>query len=546
MIVAVLAVLKAGAAYVPLDSGYPPARLHSMVGDSAPLALITQQDLHHLFSGIDPALPVIDISDTTIWSDRQKIRRAPSSVNLTSSHLAYVIYTSGSSGLPKGVMVQHRAVVNRLVWMQRAYKLGPTDAILQKTPFGFDVSVWEIFGPLIVGARLVIASRDGHKNPSYLARAIAEHEITIIEFVPSMLRAVLEHIQTGELPSLKFVISGGEDLPSELVPLFREKLPHADLLNTYGPTEATIDVTAWTCSHSPTLGRVPIGRPISNTQIYILDKCGQPVPEGVTGELYIGGVQVASGYLKRPELTAEKFVRDPFSEDPEARMYQTGDLARWISDGNIEFLGRNDFQVKIRGFRVELGEIEARLLDHPALREVIVVAREEVPGEKRLVAYYTSNKEPGELGADQLRAHLSPLVPEYMLPSAYVPLQALPVTPSGKLDRGALPPPEEGAYDVPAYEPPRGEIEGTLASVWADVLEIERVGRNDNFFALGGHSLLVVRVLNRLRRTLQVEVGIRDLMTHAILSELASVLATPIENRKHSHYDSECSVLADK
>jgi amino acid adenylation domain-containing protein len=545
MIVAMLAVLKAGAAYVPLDPAYPQERLRFMLEDSAPVALLTQQRLRDLFSGTSVALPVLDLGDTTIWNSRPETSADPGSIGLTPQHLAYVIYTSGSAGLPKGVMVQHRAVVNRLVWMQRAYKLGTCDAVLQKTPFGFDVSVWEVFVPLIVGAHLVIASRDGHTNPLYLSESILKNKITIIEFVPSMLHAFLKHIHVTEFPTLKYVISGGEILPLELVQLFRRQLPHVDLLNTYGPTEATIDVTAWTCTDSPLPDHIPIGRPIANTRIYILDTSGQPVPEGVAGELYIGGVQVARGYLNRAELTAEKFLKDPFVEEPGARMYRTGDLARWLSDGNIEFLGRNDFQVKIRGFRIELGEIEARMMEHPAVCEAVVIAREDTPGDKLLVAYYTSSEERESPGAEQLRSHLSSLVPEYMLPAAYVPLQALPLTPNGKLDRKALPAPEQDAYAAPAYEPPQGEIEEKLAAVWADVLDIERVGRNDNFFALGGHSLLAVRVVSRLRQTLGVDVAIRDLFTHTVLTELAKILAASSCHRKFPYCERESPVHPD-
>jgi amino acid adenylation domain-containing protein len=359
MIVALLAVLKAGGAYVPLDPAYPAERLRFMLEDSAPVALLTQNKLRELFSELGDKLPVIDITaETSAWSKHPETNPDPNSLGLTPNHLAYVIYTSGSTGSPKGVMVQHRGLCNRLVWMQRAYKLDSNDAVLQKTSFGFDVSVWEFFWPLLVGARLVVARPGGHKDPGYLVAAMLQNKISTIHFVPSMLQALLDHIDMVEIPALTRVVCSGEALSAALLSRFHEKLPKVALYNLYGPTEATVDVTAWTCLFDFAHSTVPIGRPIANTHIYILDAYGEPVPVGVAGELYIGGAGVARGYLNRAELTAEKFLRDPFVDEPEARMYRTGDLGRWLPDGNIEFLGRNDFQVKIRGFRIELGEIE--------------------------------------------------------------------------------------------------------------------------------------------------------------------------------------------
>ncbi|MEA2464611.1 MAG: hypothetical protein QOJ98_2358, partial [Acidobacteriota bacterium] len=318
-------------------------------------------------------------------------------------HLAYVIYTSGSTGQPKGVMNEHRGIVNRLIWMQEAYGLGTEDMVLQKTPFSFDVSVWEFFWPLLAGARLVMARPEGHKDPQYLVDTIEREQITTLHFVPSMLQIFLEHVAPAKCDSVKRVMCSGEALPSTVVQRFAERLPHARLHNLYGPTEAAVDVTAWPCpaANIPTL--IPIGRPIANTQIYILDRYGAPVPVGVAGELYIAGVQVARGYLNRPELTEERFVPDPFASADGARMYKTGDLARWQDDGTIEYLGRNDFQVKLRGFRIELGEIEARLTEHEGVQEAVVLAREDTPGEKRLVAYFTPSAEHAPSVASFLR-----------------------------------------------------------------------------------------------------------------------------------------------
>ena len=327
------------------------------------------------------------------------------------------------------------------------------------------------------------------------------------------------------------VVCSGEALPSTLLRRFHERLPNALLHNLYGPTEAAVDVTAWTAPDNFNQSTVPIGKPITNMRIYILDAHGEPVPVGVSGELYIGGVGVARGYLNRPELTAERFLRDPFVDEAGARMYKTGDLGRWFPDGNIEFMGRNDFQVKIRGFRIELGEIEARLAEHPAVREAVVIAREDTPGDKRLVAYYTTSL-PGDPeqdtvcaeqpSAEQLRSHVSASLPEYMVPAAYVSLVSLPLTANGKLDRRALPAPDADAYSVRGYEPPEGEVEAKLAAIWAEVLKLDKVGRRDNFFALGGHSLLAVRLVTRLRQELGVDVELRELFAHPELTSLAA------------------------
>jgi amino acid adenylation domain-containing protein len=508
MVVALMAVLKAGGAYLPLDPAYPVERLRFMLEDSEPLALLTQRHLTGLFCGIGGKVPVLDLTAASAaWSSHPLTNPALQAIGLRPEHLAYVIYTSGSTGNPKGVLVHHRGVVNRLVWMQHAYGLEPGEAVLQKTPFGFDVSVWEFFWTLQTGAKLVMARPEGHKDPGYLVETIRRNKITTMHFVPSMLQIFLEHEDLSNMPSLVRVVCSGEALPAALLQRFQERIPHAALHNLYGPTEAAVDVTAWTAPANFKDSMVPIGKPVWNTQMYVLDGHGEPVPMGVTGELYIGGVQVARGYLNRPELTAERFVADPFSSEPGARMYRTGDLARWLADGNIEYLGRNDFQVKIRGFRIELGEIEARLAEHPAVREVAVIAREDTPGDKRLVAYYTASlsgeQELGAAGAEQFRSHLSASLAVYMVPAAYVCLESLPLTPNGKLDRKALPAPETASYSTRGYEPPRGEMEMKLAAIWAEVLKLDRVGRHDNFFDLGGHSLLAVQLMVRLQEIIQ-------------------------------------------
>jgi amino acid adenylation domain-containing protein len=499
--------------------------------------LLTQGHLIRLFSAVADTVPVLDLTvPAAPWNSQPETNLDPESIGLKPNHLAYVIYTSGSTGKPKGVLVEHRGVVNRLVWMQRTYGLSNAEAVLQKTPFGFDVSVWEFFWPLFTGARLVMARPGGHKDPGYLLATIRRYNITTIHFVPSMLQAFLAHGDLVDIPNLVRVVCSGEALSSALVRNFRMRLPDAVLHNLYGPTEASVDVTAWSCPADFDQPVVPIGHPIANTQIYILDGHGEPVPVGVVGELYIAGVQVSRGYLNRPELTSERFVFDPFTSVPGARMYRTGDVGRWLEDGNIEFLGRNDLQVKIRGFRIELGEIESRLLAHPAVREAVVLAREDTPGDKRLVAYYTASetgREENVVRGDQLRAHLSASLPEYMVPAAYVRLESLPLTPNGKLGRKALPAPEAGAYAQRVYEPAQGETETKLAAVWAEVLKLDRVGRRDNFFELGGHSLLAMKLVNLLRRA-NVEISVMDVFEYPTIESLSAhmgVQAKPVNDR---------------
>ncbi|WP_193146732.1 amino acid adenylation domain-containing protein, partial [Serratia marcescens] len=438
------------------------------------------------------------------------------------SHLAYVIYTSGSTGKPKGAMNEHRGVVNRLVWMQEAYGLTAADTVLQKTPFGFDVSVWEFFWPLMVGARLVMAKPEGHKDPDYLSRAIEQYGVTTLHFVPSMLQSFLADGQAAtRCGQVVRVMCSGEALPAALVAEFYRRLPQAELHNLYGPTEAAVDVTAWHCSREAERVSVPIGRPIANTRIYLLDERGQPVPLGAVGELYIGGVQVARGYLNRPELTAERFLSDPFA--PGGRMYRTGDVARYLANGDIEYLGRNDQQVKIRGFRIECGEIEAALATHPAVREAVVDARA-VGDDKRLVAWVVPAADVAEETlAGALRQHVSAALPDYMVPSAWVVVAALPLSPNGKLDRRALPEPQ-GAQSQAAYEAPQGEHETLLAAIWRELLNVERVGRHDNFFELGGHSLLAVKLMAQLRRA-GWGANVQTLFSTPTLSALAQAMS---------------------
>ena len=528
MVVAILAVVKAGGAYVPLDPDYPADRLQHMLADSDPSVVLVddagRQSLAQLDAAAATSAPQWHLhADAHVWNALSDDNIDRSSLGLLPQHLAYVIYTSGSTGKPKGVMNEHAGVVNRLLWMQHAYGLHAGDAVLQKTPYSFDVSVWEFFWTLMTGARLVMARPQGHKDPSYLGELIRDAGVTTLHFVPSMLQVFLAQPDVVQRSrGLVRVICSGEALPVALVRSFHEQLPQTALHNLYGPTEAAIDVSAWTCIASDSRAIVPIGKPIANTQLYVLDTDMQPVPQGVTGELHIGGVQVARGYLNLPALTAERFVRDPFSDDAHARLYKTGDLARWLADGSIEYLGRNDFQVKIRGFRIELGEIEARLAEHAAVREAVVVAREDRPGDKRLVAYVTTAA--ASLPNDALRTHLSEVLPDYMVPAAYIVLDELPLSLNGKLDRRALPAPESDAYIARTYEAPVGAIESHLAEIWAEILTLDRVGRHDNFFELGGHSLLALTLIERMRRA-DLPVDVRDVFTTSSLMGLAAAVS---------------------
>ncbi|HEY0736251.1 MAG TPA: amino acid adenylation domain-containing protein [Herpetosiphonaceae bacterium] len=540
LVVGLLGILKAGGAYVPLDPSYPPERLQFMLGDSQTPVLITQQTIAQAmterFGPQNGALQVLTLDHDwpTIAVQPTKAPASPAAA----TNLAYMIYTSGSTGTPKGAMNSHRGIVNRLLWMQDTYGLNATDRVLQKTPFSFDVSVWEFFWPLLTGATLVVAKPGGHQDPAYLVELIARERITTLHFVPSMLRIFLDEPSLSRITSLKRVICSGEALTYDLQERFFERID-AELHNLYGPTEAAVDVSFWACQRDSREHSVPIGRPVANTQLYILDERLNPQPVGAPGELFIGGVQVGRGYLNRPTLTAEKFIPDPFSQTPGSRLYKTGDLARFREDGAIEYLSRIDHQVKIRGNRVELGEIEAVLAEHPDVHEVVVLAREDDPGDMRLVAYLVKNPEPrtqnledeedgskfSVLGSTELRAFLQPRLPSYMLPSAFVVLDALPLTPNGKLDRRALPRPEQGAVQQHAYIAPRTELEKTIAEIWSAVLHVEQVGLEDNFFDLGGHSLLAMQVHSKLREHLGRDISMLDLFKYTTVGALARFLS---------------------
>jgi len=519
MVVGLMGILKAGGAYVPLDPDYPKDRLTFMLEDAAVTVLLTQDHLVKTLPSSGARLIRLDAD----WPEIARESGSPVESAATAGHLAYMIYTSGSTGRPKGAMNTHRAIVNRLLWMQDAYPLTPEDRVMQKTPFSFDVSVWEFFWPLLTGARLVVARPEGHRDGAYLAQLIAQEKITTLHFVPSMLQVFLE--QEGlraSCSSLKRVICSGEALSLDLQRRFFSTLD-TELHNLYGPTEAAVDVTYWACERDSLLNTVPLGRPIANTQIYILDDRLQPVPVGIAGELHIGGVGLARGYHNRPELTAEKFIADPFSADPQARLYKTGDLARFFPNGVVEYLGRLDHQVKIRGFRVELGEIEEALNQHPGVKTSVVVAREDTPGDKRLTAYVVSSN--GAVNPSELRENLRIKLPDYMVPAAFVSLDALPLSPNGKVDRKALPRPDFGeAVDKSNFVAPGTPTEMALAGIWCAVLSLKQVGINDSFFDLGGHSLLAVRLVGKINELFRRHLSIPVFFQNPTIRKLAHVL----------------------
>jgi amino acid adenylation domain-containing protein len=440
--------------------------------------------------------------------------------NVTSNNLAYTIYTSGSTGKPKGVQVLHGAVVNFLTSMQRCPGLTSQDTLLSVTTLSFDIAALELFLPLSVGARLVTVSRSVATDGSQLLERLNDCGATLMQATPATWRLLLAAGWSGS-SQLK-ILCGGEALSRELANQLLDK--GASLWNLYGPTETTIWSTIYHVNS--TEGTVCIGRPIANTQLYLLDEHLQPVPVGVSGELYIGGAGLARGYLNRPELTAQKFITNPLSLEPNARLYKTGDLARYCSDGNIEYLGRIDHQVKVRGFRIELGEIEAVLSQHSVVLQNVVVVREDIPGNQQLVAYLVPHKEQAPPTASELRHFLKQQLPEYMVPSAFVTLDSLPLTPNGKVDRRALPSPEGLRADLAAaYVAPRTELEQMIAKVWQEVLRVEKVGIHDNFFDMGGHSLLVVQVHRKLQEILQRNLLMTEMFKYPTISSFVEYLA---------------------
>ncbi len=527
MVIGLLGILKAGGAYVPIDPTYPNDRLAFMFADSQVSVLLTQQKL---------LVQLPEHTAQTVCLDSQwSLLADESDRNLPrlskGDHLCYIIYTSGSTGKPKGAMNMHRGVVNRLLWMQETYQIGANDRVIQKTPFSFDVSVWEFFWTLSTGAKLVIAKPEGHKDTSYLKQLIIQERITTLHFVPSMLQVFLEaEPDLSNCSSLKRVICSGEALPIDLQRRFLERLD-CELHNLYGPTEAAIDVSYWSCQLDSLLSTVPIGRPIANTQLYVLDHYLQPVPIGVAGELHIGGVQIGKGYLNQSELTAEKFIPDPFSDAPDARLYKTGDSVRYLADGVIEYLGRIDFQVKLRGFRIELGEIESVLLQQPYIREAVVLLYEDSLDDKHLVAYVVPDQV--DIDISELRRVLKHQLPEYMVPALFIELEALPLSPNGKVDRRSLPAPI--SFQIQSKnvsEDPHTPIEDLLVSIWSNVLGLKSIGIHDNFFDIGGHSLKVMQVMARVRDSFSIDLPLQTLFREPTIAGLSREIALAYQTQQ--------------
>ncbi|MCG1043303.1 amino acid adenylation domain-containing protein, partial [Mycetohabitans sp. B8] len=500
-------------AYVPLDPAYPGERLAHILQDAAPEIVLA--DAVGCATLGDAALASRTVLNPNTVPEQRDTN--PSVPELTAHHLAYVIYTSGSTGTPKGVMVEHRGVMNLVHAQIARFDVRATSRVLQFASLSFDASISEILMAFGSGATLYLPPETIRWDQRELWTYLASHAITHVTLPPALF-------QQGEaLPTLSTpltLILAGEAPDPALVQYLSQ---HYTVFNAYGPTEATVCATVWRGGREMNSKVVPIGRPIANTRIYLLDAHRQLVPLGAVGELYIGGAGVARGYLNRPELTAECFVRDPFSSEADARMYRTGDLARYLPDGNLEYLGRNDHQVKIRSFRIELGEIEACLAKHAQVREAVVLAMGEGSA-KRLVAYVVAQADEGL--ANTLRTHVASALPEYMVPSAFVRLDALPLTPNGKLDRRALPVPDVHAFVHQAYEAPQGELETTLAQIWSELLGVEQVGRHDSFFALGGHSLQAMQMLSRSRTALGVSIPMRTLFEAPTLAALAQRVST--------------------
>lgn len=521
MVVGLLAILKAGGAYVPLDPMYPAERLAHMLEDAAPCVVLTQEKLGAQLPGSTGAVIAVD-SAASLIAAHEATNLSPEEVDPRPQHLAYVIYTSGSTGRPKGVMIEHAAVVNFLRSMRRQPGIDASDRLLAVTTIAFDIAALEIYLPLVSGATVVLASTRAAADAESLARLLESHDITVMQATPATWKLLLHGGWTGR-KTLK-VLCGGEAVSADLAARLLERV--ASVWNMYGPTETTI----WSCARQitavdPAQHTEPIGGPIDDTRIHILDESLQPVPVGAVGEIYIGGAGVARGYLNRPQLTAERFVRDSFVPEEQARMYRTGDLGRWRPDGAIDFLGRTDHQVKIRGYRIELGEIEAQLASLGDVAEAAVLAREDEQGEKRLVAYIVPRNPSAPPTVESIREHLVGVLPEYMVPSAFVALERFPLTPNGKLDRGALPPPDVGSQLRRSYEAPQGSAEQALARIWQALLKVERVGRNDNFFELGGYSMLALDLRSRIASELGVEVSLSALIEAPTVAGLAELIA---------------------
>jgi amino acid adenylation domain-containing protein len=512
MMVAVWGIIKAGAAYVPVDPGFPLDRIEYILKDTAAEVVVCSSTLRSRIT-----LPV-----TIIEVDKVELSDVHIDEKPLPSQIAYIIYTSGSTGVPKGVMIEHGSLVNRLNWMQRQYPLSGNDIILHKTPFTFDVSVWELFWWSMTGASVYLPEPGAEKYCDRLIDVIGLKGITVVHFVPSMFAVFLDYVEetnsAGKLRSLKQIFTSGEALSSASVKQFNRLMPWCILSNLYGPTEATIDVSYYDCPKKKVPDSIPIGRPIDNTGLYIVDNYLQLQPIGVAGELCISGVNLARGYLNREELTQQKFVNVVWLQE---KVYRTGDLARWLPDGNIEYLGRIDDQVKIRGYRIELGEIAAVLQNSGMVKQCAVITKTDSTGNPAIIAYAVSS-----VNRNDLFTYLKERLPEYMVPAVIMLVDHIPVTKNGKMDKKALPDPESNDMLLNVYEAPRNEMEEILAATWKEMLAIEKIGIYDNFFESGGHSLMIPVLITSIRLKLNVNLVIRDFFTYPTIDKMAGFIKT--------------------
>lgn len=522
MVVALLGVWKSGGAYVPLDSSYPEERLSFMVSDAAVRVLLTEERCKPLFPSVSEKTVCLD----TDWPSIALENNSNLNTGVAPSNLAYVMYTSGSTGKPKGAMILHRGLMNYLWWAAQTYKVEAGGSVPVHSSISFDLTVTSLYPALISGGQVELLAEDvGAQN--LLAALRRRKDRNLVKITPAHLEALSLQLSTEEVAGMtRAFIIGGENLLAESLRMWRESASATRLINEYGPTETVVGCCVYEVQpDDPQNGSVPIGRPIANTQLYILDENLEPVPPGVMGELYIGGSGVARGYLNRPDLTKERFITDPFSGKNDARMYKTGDLARYREDGIIEYLGRVDNQVKVRGYRIELGEIEATVASCPAVQSCVVLAREDTPGEKQLVGYLVL-RENMPLAVEDLRNFLKSRLPEYMVPAKFVFLDYFPLTHNGKVDRKALPVPlrEEKQADLDSARP-RTATEETLAAIWKEMFKVENVGIHDDFFDLGGHSLLAIKAMSRIRDVLGIDLPVMDLFENPTIATLADSMA---------------------
>ena len=523
--VVLLAILKTGSAYLPLDLSFPPQRLEFVCRDAGVQCVVSQA---HLDGWVMPE-SITRINPEQNHDALQQQPDSPPALNWPARPLFNLIYTSGSTGEPKGVLISHDAMINRLLWMQEYFAIDANDRILHKTPYSFDVSVWEIFWPLMNGAQLVIAQPYQHKNPDYLAETVQQQHISVMHFVPSMLGFFLQYASPENCRSLKRVFCSGEALSATLCRRFLETLPDTELYNLYGPTEAAIDVTCQPCTAE--MVNVPIGRPIANTRLYLLDEYRQLLPTGATGEIHISGRNLAEGYLNRPELTDAAFVAHPFI--PGERLYKTGDLGRFDRQGRLYYLGRTDQQVKIRGFRIELPEIEQQLNLHPDINESLLLANDAGEDNQQLVAYFIGNR--ADIDSSELRTHLQQRLPEFMIPGYFIQLEQWPQTSHGKTDRRLLPAPRD-ALTPRELQPPRTATEKVIAEIWMELLDLPEVGVYDNFFSLGGHSLLAGIAMTRIQQHFNTSVALADIFADPCIATIADAIDN---SRRQSIIDNE-------